>query len=294
MTTANFRFLSNRDYRGGSPRIHYRRGPAPFQRGYPVGSQPRHRQRWFRTVCPGREHRDCFIFAGLRYGGRGGKLRALCVGCKHGRGVKPSPVHPEEERTDRSAGTESKVLRWKSVVCRQSIHASFGYFSAGGLVTAVAPVVIKGKGIWVGWPGIHLDDPNEPIPESDPKDRTPTAGLLSKQVVAVHCERHLFEMFYNGCCNGTFWPLFHSMPDRAEFSADTWKVAIVRASLTIRRYSNEVTFSQAYVKVNQEFANKTMQALDTLKDENSSVVPTVWIHDYQLMICANWVRQVMA
>lgn len=92
------------------------------------------------------------------------------------------------------------------------------------MVTAVAPVVIKGKGIWVGWPGIHLDDPNEPIPESNPNDRTPTAGLLSKQVVPVHCDRHLFDQFYNGCCNGTFWPLFHSMPDRAEFSADTWKV----------------------------------------------------------------------
>lgn len=142
--------------------------------------------------------------------------------------------------------------------------------SAGGLVTAVAPVVIKGKGIWVGWPGIHLDDPNEAIPESNPSDRTPTAGLLSKQVVPVHCDRLLFDQFYNGCCNGTFWPLFHSMPDRAEFSADTWK---------------------AYVKVNQEFARKTMQALEKVKEENATATPTVWIHDYQLMICANWVRQ---
>lgn len=55
-------------------------------------------------------------------------------------------------------------------------------FSAGGLVTAVAPVVIRAKGIWVGWPGIHLEDCNEPIPESDPNDKTPTAGLVSKQV----------------------------------------------------------------------------------------------------------------
>lgn len=56
--------------------------------------------------------------------------------------------------------------------------------SAGGLVTAVAPVVIKGKGLWVGWPGLHLpkdfDDVN--IPESDPSDQTPTAGLKSEQV----------------------------------------------------------------------------------------------------------------
>lgn len=55
-------------------------------------------------------------------------------------------------------------------------------FSAGGLVTAVCPVVIKGHGIWVGWPGIHLSDPKEPIPESNPTDQTPTAGLKSGQV----------------------------------------------------------------------------------------------------------------
>lgn len=43
-------------------------------------------------------------------------------------------------------------------------------------------MVIKGKGLWVGWPGIHLADPNEPIPESNPTDQTPTAGLKSDQV----------------------------------------------------------------------------------------------------------------
>ncbi|XP_025832649.1 alpha,alpha-trehalose-phosphate synthase [UDP-forming]-like isoform X3 [Agrilus planipennis] len=54
--------------------------------------------------------------------------------------------------------------------------------SAGGLVTAVAPVVINTNGLWVGWPGIHLEDPNEPIPESRPDDITPTAGLKSEKV----------------------------------------------------------------------------------------------------------------
>lgn len=55
-------------------------------------------------------------------------------------------------------------------------------FSAGGLVTAVAPVVIRGNGLWVGWPGIQLTSEEEPIPESDPSDQTPTAGLKSSQV----------------------------------------------------------------------------------------------------------------
>ncbi|KAF9409913.1 hypothetical protein HW555_010845 [Spodoptera exigua] len=145
--------------------------------------------------------------------------------------------------------------------------------SAGGLVTAVAPVVIRGSGIWVGWPGIHLDDPNEKIPESNPNDKTPTAGLLSEKIVPIHAEPKLFDSYYNGCCNGTFWPLFHSMPDRATFIADHWK---------------------AYIKCNEEFAEKTVHALHLLKQQkgkNGNSPPIVWVHDYHLMLAANWIRQ---
>ncbi|GLV40015.1 Trehalose-6-phosphate synthase 1 [Carabus blaptoides fortunei] len=144
--------------------------------------------------------------------------------------------------------------------------------SAGGLVTAVAPVVINGNGLWVGWPGLHLEDPLEPIPESDPNDITPTAGLLSKRVVPVHVNPVIFNSYYNGCCNGTFWPLFHSMPDRATFNAEHWR---------------------AYIKVNKEFAMKTFKALGVLDKsaEREPDAPLVWIHDYHLMLAANWIRQ---
>jgi trehalose-6-phosphate synthase len=55
-------------------------------------------------------------------------------------------------------------------------------FSAGGLVTAVAPVVIDCNGIWVGWTGLHdFNTAIEKIPESEPDDTAPTAGLLSNQ-----------------------------------------------------------------------------------------------------------------
>ena len=54
--------------------------------------------------------------------------------------------------------------------------------SAGGLVTAVAPVVIQCGGRWVGWPGPCPINDAEQIPEACPGDITPTAGILSKQV----------------------------------------------------------------------------------------------------------------
>jgi len=143
-------------------------------------------------------------------------------------------------------------------------------------VTAVAPLVIKCDGIWVGWPGIQLSSQNEPIPESNPNDQSPTAGLKSSQVEAILVEPSLFSEYYNGCCNGTFWPLFHSMPDRAVFKSTTY---------------------EAYKAVNEFFAYKTVDALRKCiarlnRDGKTDVVPIVWIHDYQLMLAATTVRKV--
>ena len=90
----------------------------------------------------------------------------------------------------------------------------------------MAPVVIDCDGIWVGWHGLQDFNPDiEKIPESEPNDKAPTAGLLSRQAVSVEVQPDLFELYYNGCCNETYWPLFHSMPDRAIFRSDYWAVS---------------------------------------------------------------------
>ncbi|MCL4131565.1 UNVERIFIED_CONTAM: hypothetical protein GTU68_007496 [Idotea baltica] len=141
--------------------------------------------------------------------------------------------------------------------------------SAGGLVTAVAPVVIEAGGLWVGWSGIYSEVGPIEIPESDPNDRSPTAGLKTSKVIAVDLKKEMFDKYYNGCCNACFWPLFHSMPDRAIFEGDKW---------------------QAYKTVNEEFARLTVQAVRTLKEADPNCVPLIWLHDYHLMVAANHIR----
>ncbi|XP_050537027.1 uncharacterized protein LOC126903096 isoform X1 [Daktulosphaira vitifoliae] len=148
--------------------------------------------------------------------------------------------------------------------------------SAGGLVTAVAPVVVECNGTWIGWSGLFDFKPGTSIPESDPSDKAPTAGLKSNQIIPVHIEKDEFEEFYNGCCNGTFWPLFHSMPDRANFVSKDWRT---------------------YCKVNEKFAECTLNALrNVIKDLDNAgdidTVPLVWIHDYQLLTTATTIRSV--
>ncbi|XP_057370601.1 uncharacterized protein LOC130691645 [Daphnia carinata] len=145
-------------------------------------------------------------------------------------------------------------------------------FSAGGLVTAVAPVVARCNGLWVGWPGIFVEPGQEEpaIPESEDSHSTPFANLLSNQIVPVFMEKVQFDQFYNGCCNGTFWPLFHSMPDRAIFFAEHWK---------------------AYLEMNQLFAKKAIEAVERLVQKEKDILPLVWVHDYHLTLAAAIIRK---
>jgi len=147
--------------------------------------------------------------------------------------------------------------------------------SAGGLVTAVSPVVIQCNGVWVGWTGLPDFSQADTMPESRPDDASPTAGLRSSQVrpVLIPCSKQ-FDWFYNGCCNATLWPLFHSLPDRTLFDAQTW---------------------QAYAQINEVFAETTLQAVRNIRrqqeNEKKSSVPIVWLHDYHLMLAANTIRE---
>ncbi|RMZ99328.1 alpha-alpha-trehalose-phosphate synthase [UDP-forming]-like isoform X1, partial [Brachionus plicatilis] len=141
--------------------------------------------------------------------------------------------------------------------------------SAGGLVTALAPLVIKNKGYWVGWAGNDLTEDME-IPESD--DPTAIAhGIKASQIEPIYFSPEIFQSYYNGFCNATLWPLMHSLPTLAAFKSDQWN---------------------SYVNVNEMFANAAFQAVkkfDDYADRNN----LVWIHDYQLMVTPMMLRNLL-
>eukprot|EP00096_Caligus_rogercresseyi_P014871 TRINITY_DN7350_c0_g1_i1.p1 TRINITY_DN7350_c0_g1~~TRINITY_DN7350_c0_g1_i1.p1 ORF type:complete len:769 (-),score=99.59 TRINITY_DN7350_c0_g1_i1:124-2430(-) len=142
--------------------------------------------------------------------------------------------------------------------------------SVGGLVTAVAPIVTGSDGKWVGWPGFEYEE-GTGIPESSKEDKdNPTSSLKSSQIVPVKIEPDAYNIYYNECCNGALWPLFHSMPDKAVFSEDAWEV---------------------YMRVNQAFADKTLDVIREMLHKNPKASPLVWIHDYHLMLAASAIRE---
>ena len=138
--------------------------------------------------------------------------------------------------------------------------------SAGGLVTAMAPIVCDCDGIWVGWAGLHLGD-NQTIPEGDPESTDPGQRLKCSQIRAVDIHPDVCDHYYNGCCNTALWPTFHSMPDRAVFKREHWK---------------------SYSLVNTQFAEATAKAVSSY-DTTKPIL--VWIHDYHFMLAPGRLRQ---
>jgi trehalose 6-phosphate synthase/phosphatase len=123
--------------------------------------------------------------------------------------------------------------------------------SAGGLVSALEPVLMHRGGTWVGWSGTTADVPVE-LPTAD----------LPYRLVAVPLSRGEVKGFYHSFANATLWPLFHGFPTRARFDRRSWEV---------------------YARVNHRFAAATADAADG--------VELVWVHDYQLMVTPAALRE---
>ncbi|MEE6273791.1 alpha,alpha-trehalose-phosphate synthase (UDP-forming) [Georgenia wangjunii] len=118
--------------------------------------------------------------------------------------------------------------------------------SPGGLVTALAPVMRKNAGAWVGWSGTS-DVDHEPF-DGDGMRLWPVR--LSEDEVGN---------YYEGFSNGALWPLYHDVIVPPEFHRHWWN---------------------AYVSVNRRFAAAAAEAVSEggtvwIHDYQLQLVPAV-------------------
>jgi trehalose 6-phosphate synthase len=92
--------------------------------------------------------------------------------------------------------------------------------SAGGLVTALVPILQQQGGSWIGWTG-----------DVGRSGRLPAIDRMAMRAVGL--SRHEIDTYYNGFSNRTLWPLYHDAIREPEFNHAWWPV---------------------YVEVNQKFA----------------------------------------
>ena len=129
--------------------------------------------------------------------------------------------------------------------------------TSGGLATGMKSVHEHENSLWVGWPGIGIDEiENEawiPLEKS----------LVQNNYAPVSLDKQEVDNFYYGLANKCLWPLFHYFIEFSIFNESHW---------------------QSYVDVNQKFADRVL--------ENISTGDTVWIHDYQLLLCPQMIKDV--
>jgi trehalose 6-phosphate synthase len=83
--------------------------------------------------------------------------------------------------------------------------------SSGGLVTALAPILRKSRGVWVGWTG----EASEKTPRPFEHD-----GIC---IQPVHVTEREEDGFYNHISNRTLWPLYHDAIRTPEFEHQYWR-----------------------------------------------------------------------
>ncbi len=128
---------------------------------------------------------------------------------------------------------------------------------AGGLVTALAPVLRDRGGVWIGWPGA-TDPPADDLLRAI-RGATADAGY---DLVPVFIDEREKQLYYRTFANEVIWPLFHDMTLRCRFLPEAWDVfgaVNARFAATVRRQLRPRDF--------------------------------VWIHDYHLMQVARHLRQ---
>ena len=118
---------------------------------------------------------------------------------------------------------------------------------AGGLVTALAPVMRARGGLWIGWPGCGEEAPLEELVATFEREQGFQLGPVPLTAEEV-------EKYYEGFSNETLWPLFHDLLGHCQFSPVNW---------------------QAYQQVNRRFAEQTAARLAAGKMLSSDVAAVV-------------------
>lgn len=128
--------------------------------------------------------------------------------------------------------------------------------SSGGLATGMKSVHKEGNGIWIGWSGLANED------MSDLQKAEVDAALAKEKCVQVPLSNNDIDNYYYGFSNTALWPLFHYFQAYTEFELNHW---------------------ESYVEVNQKFADIVL--------ENVNDGDTVWVHDYQLLLLPEMLRE---
>jgi trehalose 6-phosphate synthase/phosphatase len=125
--------------------------------------------------------------------------------------------------------------------------------SEGGLATGLSSIYKNGNSIWIGWPGLFVND------EFQKKEINKKLAALNLYPVYLSSEE--INQYYEGFSNEIIWPVFHYMATYARYENSYWDFY----------YSVNKKFCDAFLKVYQPG-------------------DIVWVHDYHLLLLPKMIR----
>ncbi|MFI5301503.1 MAG: bifunctional alpha,alpha-trehalose-phosphate synthase (UDP-forming)/trehalose-phosphatase [Polyangiales bacterium] len=159
---------------------------------------------------------------------------------------------PSDDRLEANAAASARVLIVSNRLPVTAARGGDGFAfepSSGGLATALASVTGRRETLWIGWPGVAMD-------QNDPDLATIDGELARRRLAPVHLTRDEIALYYDGFANGVLWPLFHYLVDKVSLEVpDQWG---------------------AYATVNRRFADVVAS--------HARAGDVVWVHDYQLAL----------
>lgn len=127
--------------------------------------------------------------------------------------------------------------------------------SEGGLATGLGSIYQQEGNIWIGWPGF--------TPETEAEETIIRDELAKLNLIPVFLSEEEIFGYYEGFSNEVLWPVFHYRLSYAVYDTDNW---------------------ECYKQVNQKFR-------DVLQQQEVNEQDEIWIHDYQLMLLPQLVRE---
>lgn len=128
--------------------------------------------------------------------------------------------------------------------------------SVGGLATGMKSIHQNSDSLWIGWAGVASDEIDKKTAETI-KDLS-----IKEKCIPVPLTQRELEEYYFGFSNRVLWPLFHYFSEYADYQESFW---------------------ESYKKVNEKFAEIIL--------ENLEEGDKVWVHDYQLLLVPQMIKE---
>ncbi len=133
---------------------------------------------------------------------------------------------------------------------------------AGGLTSALDPLMKKVGGVWIAW---GRGDADFEVLDSDGKIRVPDKN--GYELKRINLSEEEIDGFYLGFSNKILWPLSHSFPEKS----------------TLNNYQDSEDDWRTYKKVNRKYSEAVMEEMGG--DER------IWAHDYHLTLVPKMIKE---